>query len=57
LAGRPWELYNLETDRSELRDVAAQHPEVVERLSKAWHDWAVGCQVRIPPADVKKASP
>jgi len=32
----PWELYNLETDRNETTDLAAKHPEIVERLSKQW---------------------
>jgi len=32
----PWELYNLAEDRTELRDVAAAHPEVVARLSAQW---------------------
>ena len=28
------ELYDLETDRGETKNVAAEHPEVVERLTK-----------------------
>jgi hypothetical protein len=28
------------TDRTELRDLAARHPEVVDQLSSLWHDWA-----------------
>jgi len=31
-----WELYNLETDRGELKDVATQHPEIVKQLEKVW---------------------
>ena len=34
----PWELYNMSTDRTELHDVAAQHPDVVARLVKQWHE-------------------
>jgi arylsulfatase A len=30
----PWELYDLSSDIGESRDVAAEHPEVVERLAK-----------------------
>jgi arylsulfatase A len=33
-----WELYNIETDREEKNDIAAQHPEIVQRLEKAWLD-------------------
>jgi hypothetical protein len=36
----PWELYNLRTDRTELHDVAAQHPDIVQRMVKQWHDMA-----------------
>jgi arylsulfatase A-like enzyme len=40
LAGGPWELYDLDRDRAEELDLAADHPEVVERLSAAWESWA-----------------
>ena len=36
----PWELYNLRTDRTELHNVAAQHPDIVRRMVKQWHDMA-----------------
>ena len=36
----PWELYNLRTDRAELHNVAAQHPDIVQRMVKQWHDMA-----------------
>jgi arylsulfatase len=36
----PWELYDLATDRTELHDRAADHPEVVERLAAMWQAWA-----------------
>lgn len=32
----PWELYNIEADRSESNDLAAQHPETVKRLEQTW---------------------
>ena len=40
--GRPnasFELYDLMTDRSETRDVAHQHPEIVTRLTQAFVNW------------------
>jgi arylsulfatase A-like enzyme len=37
---RPWELYRITEDRSELHDVAAQHPDIVEKLSAAYEQWA-----------------
>ena len=35
---QPWELYHISTDRTELHDVAAQHPDIVARMVKQWHD-------------------
>jgi arylsulfatase A-like enzyme len=32
----PWELYDLHTDRSEQKDVAGEHPEIVQELSGQW---------------------
>lgn len=36
----PWELYDLETDRAEARNVAAAHPDIVRRLEAAYATWA-----------------
>ncbi|WP_345327468.1 arylsulfatase [Novipirellula rosea] len=33
-----WELYNLDTDRDEQNDVAADHPEIVKRLEATYLD-------------------
>lgn len=37
---RPWELYDLSRDRSELHNLADRHPEVVQALTSAWERWA-----------------
>jgi len=37
---QPWELYHMPDDRTELRNVAAEHPDLVQRLVKQWHDMA-----------------
>jgi len=34
--GSPWELYDLARDRSELEDLAARKPDLVERLALRW---------------------
>ncbi len=34
-----WELYNLAEDRSELSDLAAEHPDKVTDLSAKWQAW------------------
>jgi arylsulfatase A-like enzyme len=38
--GRPWQLFNLAADRTELNDLAAAQPERVLELEKSWTDWA-----------------
>lgn len=37
---KAWELYNLATDRTETVDLAAQHPERVEKMAAEWKKWA-----------------
>lgn len=32
----PWELYDLSNDRTEVSNVAEEHPDVVEDLEKEW---------------------
>jgi arylsulfatase A-like enzyme len=36
----PWELYDMESDRTELHDLAADHPDRVQDMARAWEDWA-----------------
>lgn len=36
---RGWTLHDLQADPGETRDVAAQHPEVVDRLDRAYENW------------------
>lgn len=39
LPGKPWELYDLKTDRTELQDLARQHPERVATMAKVFEAW------------------
>lgn len=48
---KPWELYDLARDRSELHDLAAERPEVTRDLSAEWDRWAARVGV-IPWQDV-----
>ena len=41
---RPWELYDMEADRCELNDLAAQHGDRAEAMAKLWDDWARRCR-------------
>lgn len=36
----PWELYDLSKDRTELKNLADDQPELVRALSDSWHHWA-----------------
>jgi arylsulfatase len=36
----PWELYDMQADRSEMHDLAAQHPERVEQMAGLWQAYA-----------------
>jgi len=37
---KPWELYDLSVDRTEMNNLAAQHPGKVRELAAAWDAWA-----------------
>jgi arylsulfatase A-like enzyme len=37
---KPWELYDLKSDRAETKDLAAAHPEKVRELEKMFLNWA-----------------
>ena len=40
-----WELYDMEQDRTETDDIAAQHPDLVKDLSTQYDAWAQRCGV------------
>jgi arylsulfatase len=37
---QPWELYDLDADRTETRDLASEHPDRVAALADRWQTWA-----------------
>ncbi len=37
---KPWELYNMQSDRTEMHDLAAQFPECAARMSQQWEAYA-----------------
>ena len=51
LRGKPWELYDIESDRIEMNDLAASQPSVVRGLSTAWNEWATENNVTPLPKD------
>ncbi|NOX56908.1 MAG: arylsulfatase [Planctomycetes bacterium] len=45
-ASGPWELYDMEKDRTEMHDLAAAHPEKVRELAARWEAWARRARVK-----------
>jgi arylsulfatase len=41
----PWELYDLESDRTEMHDLAAADPDRAKQMAEAWQKWAEASQV------------
>ncbi|RYX84814.1 hypothetical protein EON83_07680, partial [bacterium] len=54
IEGKPWELYNLASDPTEMKDLAAGQAARVERMSAAWETWAEESNVK---AKGDKSSP
>ena len=52
---KEWELYDIEADRTEMHNVAAEEPERVAELSAAYDAWAARCGVL--PWPVKNRDP
>jgi arylsulfatase len=44
--GQPWQLYDLEADGSETRDLANSDPQRVEDMVTRWETWAQRCNVK-----------
>jgi arylsulfatase len=44
--GGLWELYDFTADRTETRDLAGTHPDVVKDLAAQWQQWAKRCAVK-----------
>ncbi|MGD8240858.1 MAG: sulfatase-like hydrolase/transferase, partial [Armatimonadota bacterium] len=40
-----WELYDMEADRTEMNDLAAEEPERVRELADLWQAWADRCDI------------
>lgn len=51
LRDQPWELYDFSNLRTEMKDLAQDHPEIVNSLSKKWDTWATENFVTPMPKD------
>ncbi len=43
---RPWQLFDMEADRTELHDLAGQKPQLVNALQSSYQQWAQRAQVK-----------
>ena len=55
VAAAPWELYDMDTDRVEMNNLAASQPERVQEMSAKWEAWAKRTNV-LPKPDGPSAS-
>ena len=54
LPQKPWQLFDLRTDRAEQHDLSARHPEITQDLAMHWDAWSKRIGVdKLPP---KKAT-
>ena len=50
----PWELYDMESDRTELHDLAAEMPERVKAMAEAWEAYALHAKAKPWPWGMTK---
>jgi arylsulfatase len=55
LREQPWQLFDIEADRTEMADLSSTHPEVAASLEKKWNTWAAENHVTPLPKDYRVA--
>ena len=51
----PWELYNLDQDRTELNDLSSIHPDRAKAMADRWESWAIDAKVKPWPWKPKQS--
>jgi len=51
-----WQLYDMDADRSEMNNLAAAYPEIVQQLAQDWDAWSTAAKVRPGPFERKMES-
>lgn len=54
--GEPWELYDMDSDRTETSNLASAHPRRLAELIEDWQEWADRCGVRDRAAILEQRS-
>ena len=54
---KPWELYDMSADRSEMHDLAAEQPDRVKEMTTIYRRWADQVGVRPWPQPIKETPP
>lgn len=57
IGAAPWELYDMNLDRTEMNDLALSQPERVKEMSAAWESWAKRTNVFPRPGTPRAANP
>ena len=53
-AGGAWELYDTEADRTELNNLAEEHPERAQKMAAQWEAWAIKALAKPWPWNQKR---
>ena len=56
-ANGPWELYDIEADRTELNDLSQEHADRAKSMAGRWETWAIAAKAKPWPWGPKKKKP
>ncbi len=56
-ANGPWELYDIEADRTELNDLSQEHADRAKNMAGRWETWAIAAKAKPWPWGPKKKKP